>query len=512
MNRLFLAGALYATAFAGYALAQGDTIPTLECVERANPVMGNTAITQDSPAGATTIAVSQAIPYSTTVTINPGGPTQETLNGSILSGGPPYYIAVSAFQVNGTQYAHAAGEVIAFSGNALSAGYFGYMNVLAEPSPIAAGSANNFFLPGNPNRGQPSSFAPGAHRRTFSVAFESSRDLTWVLEDQAAVARLDDALYCDAAIPTVQVGNKTLGPGTMNSGLQLGSASWGGGGILTPFISQVFYGADLNRGALPSTDVTFANLTVQNGIVTGDVTVSNSALYRVYGYTLGVSTDSGVNNFSTGYIEVVAPCNMTVTPASLPSAVVGVPYATTFSATGGPAPITYAVEGALPIGLSLTGASLSGTPQQSGSYPFLLRASGVDSCFQRTTYTLTVLGPSCASDVTSQVQLTLGGFRQNLATKQWQQTVTLRNAGSASIAGPIALALGNLSANAALIDGSGVTACAQPLGRPYILVSAAPDGSLAAGATATVTLNFTNATAGTAITYTPAVLAGGSSR
>jgi len=63
--------------------------------------------------------------------------------------------------------------------------------------------------------------------------------------------------------------------------------------------------------------------------------------------------------------------------------------------------------------------------------------------------------------------------------------------------------LDNLSANATLYQPSGTTSCSIPTGSPY--VSAA--GSLAPGATVTLSLQFTNPTKA-AITYAPRVLAG----
>ena len=110
------------------------------------------------------------------------------------------------------------------------------------------------------------------------------------------------------------------------------------------------------------------------------------------------------------------------------------------------------------------------------------------------------------------MQVTLGGFRRNLTTGRWMQTVTLRNGGTSALAGPVALVLDNLSANATLFNPSGVTACAAQLGRQFLLVPVGADEVLSPGEVATANLEFVNSQASTAITYTPRVLAGGTQR
>jgi hypothetical protein len=159
--------------------------------------------------------------------------------------------------------------------------------------------------------------------------------------------------------------------------------------------------------------------------------------------------------------------------------------------------------------MQLTAGSLSGTPAETGAFPLTIAATSATNCLAQANYTLTVAGPSCSADVTPQIALTLGGFRQNLATGRWQQTVTVRNAGASSINAPVALALENLSANATLYNATGRTQCAAPLGRPYVLVNTGADSILSSAETISIALEFTNTTPGQAITYTPRIVAGG---
>ncbi len=54
-------------------------------------------------------------------------------------------------------------------------------------------------------------------------------------------------------------------------------------------------------------------------------------------------------------------------------------------------------------------------------------------------------------DVTSRVGVVLGGVTVNPITRRYVQTVTLTNISATSIAGPISLALDNLTANVVLV-------------------------------------------------------------
>jgi hypothetical protein len=270
-----------------------------------------------------------------------------------------------------------------------------------------------------------------------------------------------------------------------------------------------------SANAVPTvtSDVQISNLRVQNGEILGDVLATAGALYRHYFVILSVTDSAGRRGLGTGVADVVNTCAMTVTPPVLSNAYVNTPYSVNFSATGVTGPITFAMEGTLPAGLVMTaGGVLSGTPVQTGSFPLTLRSTGEDGCFHRTAMTLEVQGQLCAANVTPLVEITLGGFRQNLVTRRWQQTVTLRNGGQSSIFGPVALVVDSLSANAALANSGGTTACAAPLGRPYVLAGLGPNNLLAPGATVAIALEFTNSAPTAPITYTPRVIAGGAIR
>jgi hypothetical protein len=118
-------------------------------------------------------------------------------------------------------------------------------------------------------------------------------------------------------------------------------------------------------------------------------------------------------------------------------------------------------------------------------------------------YLLTPSGP-CGQDVSSQVQVTRGGFRLNHATGHFTQTLTVTSTSASSIIGPISIALDNIPANATLFGIAGATLCDTPQGSPYMNL---PIASLDPGVPAAATVEFID-TANTGITYNIRVLAG----
>jgi hypothetical protein len=122
-----------------------------------------------------------------------------------------------------------------------------------------------------------------------------------------------------------------------------------------------------------------------------------------------------------------------------------------------------------------------------------------------------ILFSGCASDVTSRLSVTRGGYQLNRTTNRYVQSVTIKNTSANPISGPVSLILQSLSSNATLFNKNGVTSCSPPSGSPYINVSVGSDGILSPGESASVTLEFTNPS-NKSITYTARVLAGAGSR
>jgi hypothetical protein len=114
------------------------------------------------------------------------------------------------------------------------------------------------------------------------------------------------------------------------------------------------------------------------------------------------------------------------------------------------------------------------------------------------------LGSACQTDQSAQLGVTRSGMRYEFASRSFVQTVSIKNKTSAAIAGPINLALVGLGSAATLGNATGQTGCTST-GNAYITVLAS--GSLAAGQSATVQLQFKDLTfAG--FTYASKVLTG----
>jgi outer membrane autotransporter protein len=83
------------------------------------------------------------------------------------------------------------------------------------------------------------------------------------------------------------------------------------------------------------------------------------------------------SDFITVTVTIAAPTSaITVSPASLGVMTAGTPYTETLTSSGGTAPYTYTLEsGALPVGVTRSGDTLSGTPTERGPYSFSIRST-----------------------------------------------------------------------------------------------------------------------------------------
>jgi Bacterial Ig-like domain (group 3)/FG-GAP-like repeat len=121
-----------------------------------------------------------------------------------------------------------------------------------------------------------------------------------------------------------------------------------------------------------------------------------------------------------------------------------------------------------------------------------------------TTDTPSAFAP-CQALVSSGITLTRGGFIYSPITRQYTLTITLTNTSGAAIPGPLSLLIFGLSRNARLLDSSGLTTCAAPIGSTYVTDSLV---SLAPGSSTSITLKFSNSSTSSAITYSTAIEAG----
>lgn len=162
------------------------------------------------------------------------------------------------------------------------------------------------------------------------------------------------------------------------------------------------------------------------------------------------------------------------------------------STIAGPLGATLNDEGADPNQLVSITDNLSATSLPVESFTVLVTAAYGDA----------LRGVACVPGVA----VTGSGFVRDRRTGLYAQQVTVQNSTNAPIAGPVNLVLDNLSASATLANSTGNTVNNPPLNSPYIVVPVSGSG-LAVGASATVTLQFSNST-NQVITYTSRVVLG----
>lgn len=125
------------------------------------------------------------------------------------------------------------------------------------------------------------------------------------------------------------------------------------------------------------------------GAITGIPTASGN-------FTFGITATAANGCAGTQAYNLLITANcaaITVNPASLPTATVGVAYNQIITATGGNAPYSFAVtNGTLPTGLSLdsTTGALTGTPTAGGTFSFRITATGAGGCTGSRNYVLTL--------------------------------------------------------------------------------------------------------------------------
>jgi large repetitive protein len=160
------------------------------------------------------------------------------------------------------------------------------------------------------------------------------------------------------AAPSISITPATLSAATAGTAY---SATLIGSGAVAP------YSFSLSGGALPA-GITLAT----TGQLSGTPTASGS-----FPFTVTVRDTNG-QTAAAGFTLAVNVPTLAITPATLPTAVQGIAYSQTLSATGGIAPYSFAVSsGSLPAGLALNNATgvISGTPTTSGTANFAITAT-----------------------------------------------------------------------------------------------------------------------------------------
>lgn len=144
------------------------------------------------------------------------------------------------------------------------------------------------------------------------------------------------------------------------------------------------YTFDVIGGALPP-GMTLAT----NGVLSGTVPENAITADTTYEFTVE-ATDGNGNKGNRAYeLEILLTPQIEIMPETLPTAFTNIPYTVTLSATGGTEPYGFTVS-ALPDGLTLSGATISGTPTSSGVVEVIVTATDANSQTATRSYTLEV--------------------------------------------------------------------------------------------------------------------------
>ncbi|MEK6303287.1 MAG: ice-binding family protein [Acidobacteriota bacterium] len=321
------------TSFVGNILALTSITLTTGANVSGRVLARNGAVTMDTNS-VTVCAGAIACPV---ITVNPA-----TLPNGVV--GTPYSQTVSA--VGGT-----APYTFAVSSGALPNGLTlnGTTGVISG-TPTAAGTFN-FTITATDTNGCPGS-------RPYSIAMAGA-----------------------PGCPIITVNPATLPPGVIGTPYSQTVSAVGGTAPYTFTVSS---------GALPNG----LTLNATTGVISGTPTTAGQSNFTI------TATDANGCPGSRPYsivIPVVPGCPfITVNPATLPLAVLGIFYSQTISAVGGTPPYTFTVSsGALPPGLTLNATTgvISGTPTTAGQFSFTITATDANGCPGSRAYFLQLPAP-----------------------------------------------------------------------------------------------------------------------
>lgn len=203
-------------------------------------------------------------------------------------------------------------------------------------------------------------------------------DTIWLEDDEGGTVRVN--ITISAPTSAITVSPATLP--TLTAGTPFSQTLTSSGGTAP-------YTYTLQSGSLP----VGLSLT-SGGVISGTPTQRGSYSFSVR------STDNGGDFVDRGYTGTVQNPSLSIAPTTA-TAIQGVAFSQTLTATGGVAPHTYQLEtGPFPAGISISSAGVvSGTTAAAtGSYPVTLRVTDASTpsgapYFELETFTLTVSAP-----------------------------------------------------------------------------------------------------------------------
>jgi len=172
----------------------------------------------------------------------------------------------------------------------------------------------------------------------------------------------------------------------------------------------------VSAGALPIG----LSLDTSTGAITGTPTAAGA-----YSFTIQ-ATDANSTTATRAYSGTIAAA-LAITTATLPTPVLTQAYSQTVAASGGTAPVTFAISaGGLPAGLSLNSSTgvITGTPTAAGAYSFTVRGTDANSVTAIQAYTGTIAAALTITTTTLPTPVLNTAYSQTVSTSGGAAPVT----------------------------------------------------------------------------------------
>ena len=259
--------------------------------------------------------------------------------------------------------------------------------------------------------------------------------------------------------PAITITQSALPQGTVGTSYSQTLTASGG---IAPYSSWT-----ITAGTLPAG----LTLNASTGIISGTPTASASPATSI---TVRASDANGCQGSRSITLQICPV--ITLAPATLTTPTVGTAYSQTITASGGTAAYTYTVSsGALPAWATLSSTGvLSGTPNNTTSATFTVKATDANGCAGTLSYTVTPVCPT--------ITIAQSALPQGTVGTAYSQTLTA--SGGISPYSTWTITTGTLPTGLTLNASTGV-------------INGTPTASASPATTITVTVNDTNGCQGT---------------
>ena len=416
-----LSGPSAQTVTVNYATADGTAVAGSDYVAASGTVTFNPGITTQSVNvlvnGDTTFEANE------TFTVNLSSPTNATIVGGTGTGTISNDDTAPVLSVNnasvtegnvGTTTATFTVSLSAASGLTTTVNYATADGTATAGIDYVAASGTLTFAPGQTTQ----SIAVTVNGDTLSEANETfTVTLSAPSNATIGVGTGTGTINDDDPLPALSINGASVtegNAGTVNAVFTVSMSAASGQSVSVGY-------ATTNATALAGSDYVAASgtLTFTPGqttqqiqvVVNGDIVPEANETFSVVlsaPVNATIATGTGIGTITNDDVPV------TVSPTTVPSATVAMPYSQTLSGSGGSGPYTFAVTaGALPAGLSLApGGSLSGTPTAGGTFTFTATATDSSPAPGPFTgsqaYTLVVAAPTIVLPATTLTAATIG--------------------------------------------------------------------------------------------------------